>query len=378
MKIVHAANHFSPCLGGIEKVVKDTGMLLAERGHEVSVVCLDRCANSGEKLPEKGAVGKIKIWRIPFIDLKYYKVAPAILGKIKDADIVHVHGIGFMSDFLLATKPLHKKPVVVSTHGGVFHTESLSSAKKIYFSTFQRALLKMADKVIAVSRNDLKLFSGICKNTVLFENGISPQEFTIGKKKPNSFLFVGRFSSNKRVGLLLEAFSRLRKESFALTVAGNDWEGLLSEYLKKNVLLGIDTKVKYVVNPSDEELKGLYASHEFFVSASQYEGFGISLAEAMASGCIPMVQDNEGHKEIIGDSECGILLDYTDMKGSAEAIGKVMLWGPMRKRHLRENCALRAKDFAWGGKITELEKIYSDAIGKKTGVKTGKSKGAEK
>ena len=81
MKIVQVCNHFEPCIGGMERVVSDIACKLAGRGHRVRVVCLERCANYKEKLAPKGNIGGIEVERVPFIDLKYYKIAPSVLWK---------------------------------------------------------------------------------------------------------------------------------------------------------------------------------------------------------------------------------------------------------------------------------------------------------
>ncbi len=361
MRIAMVANHFSPCIGGVEKVVEDISKELIARGHSVKVVALNRCAKSREILAPREIVDGIEVERLAFADLKYYKIATGILRKIKDADVVHVHGIGFFSDFLLATKFLHKKPVVVSTHGGIFHTKNLGALKWLYFHILQRPMLAMASKVIAVSRNDFEMFSRICGNAELVENGANVEKFHPGKKKPHSFLFVGRFSRNKRIGLLLRAFAKLKGTGCTLTIAGTDWEGLLKSYLNTNVHLGIDGIVKYVTDPMQEELEALYSSHEFFISASEYEGFGIALVEAMASGCVPIVQENEGFRQILGGSECGIVVDFSSAQDAAKTILAASSWGAMRKRHLGKMAIERAQDFSWGKRISQLEKIYGGA-----------------
>ncbi len=376
MKIAIVGNHFTPCIGGVEKVMEDTAGELARRGHEVKVVCLDTCAKSERKLPEKEKISGIEVERIGCLDLRYYKIAPAVLGKIRGCDIVHVHGIGFFSDFLIATKSLHRKPVVVSTHGGIFHTHDIWILKAMYFSIAQRLLLPLADRVVAVSRNDKEEFGMVCGNVALVENGIRPEDFSPGKKKPNTFLFVGRFSRNKRVERLLEAFSLLMDMDLTLTIAGTDWEGLLQGYLRKNALLSADNRVRYVADPSRERLRELYAEAEFFVSASSHEGFGIALVEAMASGCIPIVQDNEGFSSILGDSGAGVLLDFSDARQAARAIRSLMDWGTMRKRHLQRLAVRRAKSFSWEGRVDEIERIYFSVLGDKKkhfiGLKGGK------
>ncbi|MCR4335274.1 MAG: glycosyltransferase family 4 protein [archaeon] len=358
MRITQVVNHYSPCIGGMERVVEDISNILTEHGHEVKVICLDKCANSKKKLFAKEKIGKIFVERIPFLDLKYYKIGFGVLGKIKDADIVHVHGIGFFSDFLLLTKWIHKKPVVVSTHGGIFHTPSLGLVKKIYFSFFEKIVLGLADKIIAVSKNDLELFLKISNNVILVENGVNLERFKSGKKKKNSFIFVGRFSSNKKIKLLFETFAEIKKskKDFSLIIAGTDWENLFLEFKEKVNLLSLEENISFILNPSQEEIAQLYTSSEFFVSASQYEGFGLTLVEAMASGCIPIVQRNNGFEKILKD-KTDFFADFTDKKSSAKKIVNIM---QKNNLNIAKSVVDEAKKFKWKNKITLLETIYSE------------------
>ncbi|MBU1939557.1 glycosyltransferase family 4 protein, partial [Candidatus Micrarchaeota archaeon] len=231
MKIVQVTHHFSPCIGGVESVVLETSRRLVEAGHEVSVVCLDRCAKGGKILPGTGEIDGIKITRIPFIDLKYYKIAPRVLSLITGADLVHVHGVGFFSDYLLALKGVHKLPVIVSTHGGIMHTRKMRVIKAIY-GLWMPLMLNRADAVVAVSKNDRDAFSRICAGgkVRLIENGIDYARFANArwKTEKNSFIYVGRLSRNKRVDNLIETFAFLKKAGveFKLTILGHDFDGI--------------------------------------------------------------------------------------------------------------------------------------------------------
>ncbi|MBI4210220.1 MAG: glycosyltransferase family 4 protein [Candidatus Diapherotrites archaeon] len=357
MRIAQVSHHFAPCVGGVERVVRDISKALQERGHEVKVICLNRCAYSRIDLPRKETVDGILVERLKFVDLKYYKIAMGLLASIRDSDIVHVHGIGFLSDFLIAMKVVHRKKVFVSTHGGIFHTGSVGLLKNVYFQGVQRALLGFADGIVAVSRNDLVLFSGICKNVALIENGIHVSGFIPGKKAANSFLFVGRISRNKRVDRLIGAFAELpKKTGFSLVIAGTDWEGLLEGCRKLVREKGLAKKVRFVIGPSEDELKALYSSSEFFVSASEYEGFGLSLVEAMASGCIPIVHNNEGFGSIVRHGQDGFIADFSGTETAAKAISAAMKCG---KKKMSRAAVARAMKFSISGKITELEGLYA-------------------
>jgi len=360
MKIVQVVNHFYPCLGGMERIVEDISEKLVGKKNIVKVVCLNTCANSKNKLKEKEIFNKIQIERIPFIDLKYYKIALSVFDKIKNSDVVHVHGIGFFSDFLIATKIFHKKPIIVSTHGGIFHTQKLGVLKKIYFYFFQKIILKFANTVIAVSKNDYELFKPICNNLVLIENGVNTSKFKTRKKQKNTFLYLGRFSKNKQIPFLLNTFAELKKKNnkFTLIIAGTDWENLLYLYKQKVSDLGLEKNVSFVINPLNEETKELYANSEYFVSASRYEGFGLTIVEAMASGTIPLVQYNEGHSITVQDKKNGYFIDYTNAKKAAKTLQEILQTNKISSK----DTILRAKEFDWNKQIEKIEKIYSGAL----------------
>jgi len=354
MNILQVCNHFYPCVGGVENVVLGISTLLASKGHKVKVVCLDKCANSQKKLPRTSTVEKIPIERLEFLDLKYYKIAPQIIKKIKEFDVIHIHGIGFFSDFLLATKFLHKKKIIISTHGGIFHTKNISIAKWFYFNIMERILLGLADQIIAVSKNDYEMFGKICKKITLIENGVDISKFKSGKKKPGTMLYLGRFSKNKRIELLINAIANLKNENFKLIIAGTDSEGLLENYLKKTKELGVAEKIEFILNPDEKKVIELYSKSEFFVSASEYEGFGISLVEAMASKCIPIVQNNSGFKSILLDFE-NCLADYSKAEEAAKRIKNMKKMAMEEKIKLQNDLKKKAESYS-------LEKNYEKII----------------
>ena len=156
MRIVHVVRQFYPAIGGFESVVYELAATQVAGGHSVRVVTLDRLfkTETPGKLSARDAVSGIEIVRIPYVGSTRYPIAPSVLKHIRDADIVHVHAIDFFYDFLAWTKPLHRRKLVVSTHGGFFHTAFAARLKRIYFSTVTHASMVWYDGVAAVSLTD--------------------------------------------------------------------------------------------------------------------------------------------------------------------------------------------------------------------------------
>ena len=368
LKIMHLTHHFWPCTGGVEKVVLDSCNALAENGIECVVACLNRCPKETKRLKAEEMLGRTKIIRLGFVDLKYYKPAFGLLKAIKreNPDVLHVHGLGFFSDFTLLSKPLHKKPVVVSTHGGIFHTKSMGAAKKIYFNAFQKILLKRADKIIAISENDKMLFSEILPpgKISLIENSVSLEKFfsLSGRKRKNSFVFVGRLSKNKRVDRLLEAFAEAKKSlsDFSLHVCGGDFDDLQEKLARQAVKAGLEKNVFFDGSLTEKELLQRLGKSEFFVSASEYEGFGISLAEAMAAGCIPIVNRIPSFEKIVEDRKSGFIADFSDAKKTAQKIAEIARKPAGEKQKIVKSAEKKAQEYSIEKNIGKLTKLYSE------------------
>src|SRR5882724_11131474 len=264
MRIVHVVRQFYPAIGGFESVVYELAARQVAAGHAVRVVTLDRLfrSNDANKLPAQDRVTGIEIVRIPFVGSRRYPIAPSVLKHIRDADIVHVHAIDFFFDYLAWTKPLHGKRLVVSTHGGFFHTSFAARLKRIYFATVTRASMRWYDGVAAVSRADHDQFSRVRpRGLVCIENGVNTVKFgAAGALAPvKSMIWIGRFSQNKRLDRLIAFFAALRAidPEWTLTIAGQPWDLSLRELRDLAASAGVQDALTVVPSPDDAEIRRL-------------------------------------------------------------------------------------------------------------------------
>ena len=145
------------------------------------------------------------------------------------------------------------------------------------------------------------------------------------KRKSNAILFVGRFSQltqAKNQNILIRAFKNFYDKGY------RDWELILAggievgvgDYITKLEKMAQGYPVKLVTSPSFKELVLLYGEAKIFWSAvgfgaseekepEKMEHFGISVVEAMAAGCVPIVFNGGGYKEIVKNGESGFLWD---------------------------------------------------------------------
>ena len=361
---MHLSSRFWPCTGGVETHVMQLCESLLAEGIETMVVCLDRCPNSRERLPKSGTKNGVRVERLGFLDLGFYRIAPGAIGKTRGFDVVHVHGIGFFSDFFALMKPFHRKRLVLSTHGGIFHTQKNSFLKKIYFNFWCRLALIAFDRVIAVSAQDFETFRKIVpqKKIVLVENPVPVEMLSAipRKARPNSFLFVGRLSKNKGLENLLDAFSELKKsrQDFSLKIAGGPFD-LAKDELEEMILKkGLEGRAEVLGAVSEKLLLQLYAGSEFFVSASEYEGFGISAVEAMAAGLVPVLNDIPAFREFVAEGKTGFIADFSSREKAAKKIGEALGLKKAERQAMGSAAKAFSRKFSWKNSLEKFEEAY--------------------
>lgn len=362
MKILQVTHHFHPCVGGIETFVKGLCINLKKKGVETQVLCLDSCHGGKEKLPKEGEFEGVKISRIGFFDLKYYKPAIFPLSLLKNFDLIHVHNLGFLSDFILATKFIHKKPVLLSTHGGIFHTKNIPLAKKIYFKAIQGLLLKKADLVIADSQSDFDIFEKKTKKIVLLENAVEFSEFPNAPRKtfPNNFIYVGRLSKNKNLPRLIEVFSVVAKNepSAMLYIVGKNFDEDLAKLKEKTLELGLEGRVLFFGEITQSELFGLVEKSTFCIYPSSFEGFGIAVLELMSAGVIPILNKIPTFQSFVSGEKNGFICDFSDTEETAKAILSAIGMSTEKKQKLSFAAQEKTKDYSWNKKISAYIELY--------------------
>ena len=122
----------------------------ALRASTLEVVTLNRLFTHPEvRLKTHDTVEGVPVVRIGYFGSSRYPVAMRILSCIEQSDLVHVHGVDFFCDYLALTCSLHRKPLVLSTHGGFFHTNFGGVLKTVFFKTITRVSLRRYARVIA-------------------------------------------------------------------------------------------------------------------------------------------------------------------------------------------------------------------------------------
>ncbi len=372
IQIVHLVRQYAPSVGGLEDAVANLCKHLADMPDlRVRVVTLDRLFSDPERvLPRAATVDGIPVARIPWHGSTRYPLALSVLKPLEQADLVHVHAIDFFFDYMAWTKPIHRLPLVASTHGGFFHTEFAARAKKAYFETVTRASCKAYHTICASSENDAATFGRIApKKTIAIENGVNVTKWADAgsPEATRTLIFIGRWSSNKRVPLLIDLIAALRAggPDWRLILAGvpdAETEESLAAHARER---GVAAAVEIHVKPDDAALKGLLGRAGYIASASAYEGFGLTIVEGLSAGLLPVVSPLAPFVKLVDALGDGVVLDPADMTASAAAVEAAF------RRHAEDFPARRAAAmalaarYAWPGVAQRFREVYDRALARR-------------
>jgi glycosyltransferase involved in cell wall biosynthesis len=236
--------------------------------------------------------------------------------------------------------PAKKKKVVITVH---------DLAYKKFPKYFNQSVLKWdkyieqnvhkADAIVVQSqqtRNDLieifKVRPDIIKIINLPVNAVfhsNPNDSTKNeiKKKYNLLspfaLFVGTLEPRKNIPTLIRAFEQLHKSGASdliLVVVGKSgW--LYDEIINSINNSVVKNKILYLNYLPEKDLAIIYRLATFFVYPSFYEGYGVPVLEAMASGTPVITSNNSSLKEIAEGA--AMLVDPTDVEALAEAMANL-------------------------------------------------------
>ncbi len=158
-------------------------------------------------------------------------------------------------------------------------------------------------------------------------------------------LFVGAFQARKNIPRLLEAYARVRQEigSTRLVLVGpRQWAH--PELERAAERLGLGSALVRIGYVGEEHLVRLYRGATAAIVPSLYEGFGIPVLEAMASGAPVICSRATSLPEVAG--EAALMIDPTSTDDIAAAIKRVCTDAALRE-DLRARGIARAALFTW-------------------------------
>jgi glycosyltransferase involved in cell wall biosynthesis len=183
----------------------------------------------------------------------------------------------------------------------------------------------------------------------------------LGLQPDRYLLCVGTLEPRKNLQLALRAYDRLPtalREQYPLVIVGMaGWRPeQLAAPLQRALARG---QVRLLGYQSDTQVAELLAGARLLLFPSLYEGFGLPVLEAMASGTPVILSNSSALPEVAGDA--GTYIDAQDTHGCAEAIQRLIDDQPEWRR-CRELGLQRAKEFSWQRCAAITASVYRQVL----------------
>lgn len=358
---------FTSPAAGVRRYVHQLVPALLELGEPIEIVAL-----GGDPQAVPPGVDHVSEQPHPPTNLGWALVGlPAAAGK---AQVDLIHAPAYTAPFLT------RIPVVVTIHDVSYerHPEWYPYRRDWLRRAFYRRSAKAATRVLTdseFSASEIAAAYRIPTNRIAVAPlGVAtsfapadpdvPQDLPAGVSTP-FVLHVGDLHERRNLPMLVDAVLEARRHfggasALSLVLAGVD-RGVGDGLCAIAAAAGAPDAVVRLGAVEDDRLQMLYHAAMALVYPSFYEGFGLPLLEAMASGTPVLASRAASIPEVLGDA--GVLLPADDPAAWTDAILKVINDESARLA-LRAHGLARAATFTWARTARMTYGVYRQAVGK--------------
>lgn len=325
MKITHIL--WSLGFGGIETMLINIANIQNQSGAEVSIIIInDYCEETLINSLEKGIRLHIIGRKSGSVDFTFISKTNSLLKQIKP-DIIHLH----RSDIATILKPEFLKKSCVTLHAlpkGDIKPQSI--LKQVWNKIIGRpkpysnvTYMNHIPYVFSISdsvKQELQKYYGI-KSSVIY-NGIDTARFKIREPQnhnnPLRIVMVSRLEHDKKgQDLLIEAISQIKGKA-TVDFIGTGYSLKYLEQLTQQ--LQCEDFVTFLGKQDQAYIRSHLADYDLFVQPSRWEGFGLTVAEAMAAQIPVIVSEGQGPAEVTCNNKYGWVFENGNAKDLARQI----------------------------------------------------------
>jgi len=297
-----------------------------------------------------------------------------------EGDVYHIidHSNAHVAYWLKNTR----KPIIVTCHDLVqyIYPEILKGQSRfpaLSMASWQYSVQGMchADYVVAVSSNtakDVHQFLGIDEQRIIVvPNGVESFFRPLPPEEVNSFrqtyqrspkeiclLNVGSTHQRKNILTVLKVLKALKDRAVPVRLwrLGGTFTADQDTFIKEN---NLEQDILDFVTPDKDILLQLYNAADILVAPSLYEGFGLTILEAMSCG-LPVITSNVSSlPEVVEDAALTFHpMTFQEMAGAVLQIQQ----DPILRQTLIEKGLNRAKQLTWSSAAEQLVEIYEQSL----------------
>ena len=376
MNIAYFSNQFSDATGhGLARYSRELYSALRINGRDISVIPISAWSSMSEfelaQLEQETGLQILPLGRkLTSLCWTFLNTPPIERHINSEVDLVHAVSLGYP----VATR----KPLVVTVHdlGPLTHPEYFENTSPWIMKRSLSQAIKQAAQIICVSQSTADELLSVAGNQVqarinVIHEGVSDAFFApadptslAGLTLPPDgipyILSTGKLSPRKNIHGLIRAMTSLADKipHHLVLVGGDGWS--VSEVYTLLEQSGMRDRVHLPGFVSDDQLRALYQRASVYVHPSYYEGFGLTLLEAMASGCPVVTSNVYSLPEVAGDA--ALLVDPTSSDDIASSIAAICTDDALASE-LRAKGKVRAESFKWSLCADRVADVYELAVG---------------
>lgn len=359
-------------IGGAQVHVRDLAINMQDLGHDITVITGEKGAlvnqlvsNNINVIIDENLQRSIN----PFLDLlafislrkKIKKISPDLLA-------LHSSKAGILGR--LVAKSLGIKSVF-TVHGWAFADGISKFKRKMYIIIERFYATFLSDHIITVSEQDKKLALkyNVASNEIMttVHNGVYGRVSNINYTSINKkikLVMVARFSEQKDHKTLLMALSKIDSKLWSLDLIGK------GKYLEQTKKLALDYNISRNVNFLGErnDVLELLQKSDVFILISNWEGYPLSILEAMSCGLPIIASDVGGVNEAVRDGYNGYLVPRNDSVYLEESIKKLIDSYDLRLKYSINNINDFNNKHHINNMVQHTSKVYFDVISEQQDV----------
>jgi glycosyltransferase involved in cell wall biosynthesis len=290
--------------------------------------------------------------------------------------LCRAHGIELLHSPTYTSALRVSLPAVVTICDMLYrvHPRAVPVVKRVYWSMLVPLSARRARRVLTLSANAkadiVRLLRVPADKVVVTPLAGQPLETpALSETSPlrslaacRYVLSVGALGAHKNGGALLCSLHELHQEvdlrDVRLVLPGRDY-GAATHLGRLARELGLSESVQLVGQVGAGELSWLYSNAAAYVTLSQFEGFGMTVLEAMGAGVPVVCSDASALPEVAGDA--ALLVPATRPEAAASALAR-LLREPGLRAELVSRGLERGRRFTWGTTARLTAEAYRDAI----------------